>query len=100
MKIANMKLLNNAGSLIAKFDAVGQHLTIRGFGIFRKADGSSWISEPSTKFTKRDGTTDYQKHVVITDQAVKEDIAHQAKEALAELELGGDPGEESEEIPF
>lgn len=99
MKIANLKLVNSAGALIARFDAVGQHLTIKGFGIFRRADGSSWISEPATKFTKRDGTTDYQKHVTITDPCVKEEIERQAKEALAELELGSDSPVD-EEVPF
>jgi len=99
MKISNMKLVNHAGALVAKFDAIGQHLTIRGFGIFRKADGGSWISEPSTKFQKRDGTTDYQKHVIITDPDVKEEIERQAKEALAELELGQEPPE-TDEVPF
>lgn len=99
MEIENMKLISGAGSLIAKFDVTGQHLTIKGFGIFRKADGSSWISEPSTSFIKRDGSKDYQKHVIITDTAVKDDLARQAKELLAELECAADQ-QIAEDAPF
>ena len=99
MKIEKMKLITGAGALIAKFDVVGNAITIRGMGIFRKADGSSWISEPSSKIEKRDGSFDYWKHVLITDDAVRENIERQAKERLAELELTGLPAD-SEDIPF
>lgn len=100
MKIVNMKLINSGGSLIAKFDCIGNAITIRGLSIFRKADGSSWISEPSSKFEKRDGSTDFWKHVIITDDAVKEEIERQAKARLAELELAGSEPAADEDIPF
>ena len=100
MKISNMRLITGAGALIAKFDIVGKFLTIRGMGIFRKSDGSSWISEPSSKIEKRDGTIDYWKHVQITDEDLKKEIERQAKERLAELELAGDQPGADEDIPF
>ena len=100
MKIEKMKLITGAGALIAKFDIVGNAITIRGMGIFRKADGSSWISEPSSKIEKRDGSVDYWKHVLITDDAVRDNLERQAKERLAELELAGSEPGSSEDIPF
>lgn len=99
MKIENLKLIENAGSLVAKFDVIFKPLTVKGFGLFVKADGSRWISEPATKITLGNGDDKWLKHVVITDDAVKDEIERMAKLAYDEKVYGtGEPG--SEGAPF
>ena len=97
MKIERMRLINNpnSGALIAKFNAIGDAFSIYGLGIFRKADGSTWISEPSEK---NPATGKWWKHVTINDDAIRDDLERQAKAALAELELAAPA--DAEDIPF
>lgn len=86
MKILNMRKIENGRSLVATFDVQFAPLTVRGMAVFRKADGQMWISEPSESFQGRDGKTSYKKHVIITDEHVRQTIEHEAKAMLAELE--------------
>lgn len=99
MKLTNFKTITGSGALVAKFDIEFKPLTVRGFGLFEKSDGGRWISEPSTKFTGKDGTVKYHKHVDITDENIKGEIERLAKIAY-ETALYGAPPSDDQEIPF
>jgi len=97
VKLTNFKTVPNAGALIARFDIEFKPLIVRGMSIFRRDNGGVFISEPSEKYERKvDGVTQYYKHVVITDDEIKGQIAALAKQKLAEIE-GVDP---DSEIPF
>lgn len=99
MKIERMRLIDNpnAGALVAKFNLIGDQVSIFGLGIFRKADGSSWISEPSER---NPATGKWWKIVTINDEALREEIERQAKEQLAQLEMDSAAAAADEDVPF
>jgi hypothetical protein len=82
LKITNFRTIDTAGAMIAAFDIEFAPLTIRGVKLFRKADGATFISEPSEKYEK-DGKTQYRKHVQITDEAIRAKVETQAQEIYA-----------------
>lgn len=96
MKIINFKAISGAGALIGKFDVEFKPLTVRGMGLFRRDNGHLFISEPSEKYTKKTGETGWFKHVVITDEAVKERIEALVRELVADA----DPLPKDDTIPF
>ena len=101
MNIENFKLIKNSGALVAKFDIVFKPLTVKGLGMFVKSDGSRWISEPSSKFQTAAGETKYQKHVVITDEAIKNEIERMAKLEYDKAVYGDEPPvDNDQEEPF
>lgn len=95
MKITKFKHIDNPGSsLIASFDADIGPVTIRKMSVFEK-DGRCWISEPSEKWTDRDGGVRFQKHVIITDQETMGELARLVKEQLHAGAIGT-----SDDIPY
>lgn len=96
MKITNFKPVENAGALIAKFDIEFKPLTVRGMSLFRRENGGTFISEPSEKYERKDGEKAYYKHVIITDDEIRGDIAR-----LVKAELAASHGiMDEEDIPF
>lgn len=94
MKITNLKRVENAGSLIARFDIEFKPLIVRGMSLFLRDNGGMFISEPAEKYERRDnGQTAWHKHVVITDDELRGHIAKQVKELM-------DFSGSDEEIPF
>ena len=82
MKINNFKLLDPpVGALVAKFDLDFGPVLVRGMSVFAK-DGRRWITEPSEKWTTRDGETRWHRHAIITDQFAMADLCCQVKELL------------------
>lgn len=101
MNLENFKLIKDAGALVAKFDIVFKPLTVKGFRIFVKSDGSRWISEPSSKFQTAKGESKFQKHVVITDEAIKAEVERLAKIEYDKAIYGEEPpAAGDDEAPF
>lgn len=83
MKIINFKVIAK-GSLLAAWDVEFKPLTVCGMMLFRKADGGTFIKEPSESYLDgRTGEKLYRKHVTITDEQLRDKIAAEAKRLYA-----------------
>lgn len=83
MILRNFRCIDDAGALVATFDVEFKPLTVRRVKLFRKDDGGMFIQEPSEKYQK-DGKTEYWKHVLITDELVRNSVLAKAKEIYRE----------------